>query len=137
MNRITAYIAGVVTVLVVAVSGLGVAALASPRVDPAVFAYAASSVTEISEQFGVRVTYFAVSPCGDTTHVYGCYDPATPDLIYVSATIDDPELERWVVLHEIGHALHDRMGSVSSECSADMFARSMLGTPPSEADWHC
>jgi hypothetical protein len=138
---VTAFVGGLVTALGIAAVGLGIAVAASAQEEPAptetpVFS-PASSVHEISEHFGIRVTYFAVSPCGDTDHVLGCWSSANPDIVWVSAEIRDPDLERWVILHEIGHALHHRMGIPGSECAADMFARSMLGEPPSEADLRC
>jgi hypothetical protein len=144
MDRITSYVAGVVTTLALITGALAgvMAATASPNtplskpdfVYPTVMDW---TTTEISEQFGVGITYFEDSPCGDTSHMLGCWSSATPDIVWISSTIDDPALERWVTLHEIGHVLHARLGITGSECAADMFARSMLGDPPTAADWNC
>lgn len=136
--KATAFAAGACSVLLVVavVLGVAVAARGSEKTEESPL-YTAVAPHEIADEFGVDVTYFGTSPCGDTDHILGCWDPATPELIYVSATIDDPDLEMWVVLHEIGHVMHHRLGTDGTECAADMFARSVLGDVPAGAEWSC
>ena len=61
----------------------------------------------------------------------GCFTPATPNVIYANM-LDNAEARRFVVLHEIGHALAHRAGVESSgrqaELDADCFAHSLGAT---------
>jgi len=71
-------------------------------------------------------------PCGivleDAT---GCFTPATPNVIYAKP-IENDNARRFVVLHEIGHALAYRAGTSAtaeqSEIDADRFAESFGAT---------
>ena len=78
----------------------------------------------IAAEFNVTIQWQTVGLCGPGTT--GCFDPTTPNVIYVKTGMDANET-RYVVLHEIGHASQYRMGLPLDECNADEFARSLGG----------
>jgi hypothetical protein len=111
---------GVAGSLVVAVAALSVVVVQTrtPESDP----------NAIAAQFNLEVVWYdGESPCGNVEDVAGCYSPTTPDVIYVGQGFD-PEKLNSVVLHEIGHAMQDRLNQPSDECAADAFARSLGAT---------
>lgn len=122
MNKLTAYVAGVVSALALSVAGLAV--VTATIMAPA----SAAESHDLAAEFGVEIVWFdeGQSPkCADT-NVAGCFDDGTPNVIYIQRDLG--EYERSVILHEIGHALHHRLGIESNECAADEFARSMGAT---------
>jgi Zn-dependent peptidase ImmA (M78 family) len=120
MGRIHAFVAGAVTVLALVAGALLIWVLSAP-------AHSAES-EDLASRFDVTVVWFDDnSPCGDTTEHGGCWQRATPDVIYVQSGFD-PDVERSMILHEIGHVLQHRLGLPLDECKADEFARSMGAT---------
>jgi len=101
--------------------------LLNPRsIDPDMDAFA--------ESVGITILWSDVTPCTPTTpNAVGCFTPATPDAIYVSKSLDN-ESRRFIVMHEIGHALANRLGSNEPrqvrEGRADSFARSLGAQRP-------
>jgi len=82
--------------------------------------------SELGAAFDVTVLYFEdSSPCGSGDQHAGCFRWLEPDVIYIKAGMD-PEVERSVTLHEIGHVLQYRAGVPGTECEADEIAR-LLG----------
>lgn len=117
-QKVVYLLAGFVAGLAVSVAGLGV--------------YAASTVTpesnpnEIAEQFGATIVWFETeSPCNSKDA--GCYTHRTPDTIYIRIGLE-PEIQRSVILHELGHLTQDRLGLPRDECKADEFAKSLGAT---------
>lgn len=51
----------------------------------------------------------------------GCFDPATPDSLYISEHLNDG-LAKYVLLHEYAHYLQYINGLPFNECEADMYA---------------
>lgn len=80
---------------------------------------------ELAAEFGVSIVWT------DSTHPEspgpGSFDPATPELIYVSSELEDAAL-RHVVLHEVGHAMQHRAGAEYDECGAEDIARALGST---------
>lgn len=96
----------------------------------------AETPNTVAAQFGITVITEQHLSCGGSFRVAGCFRPATPDTIYVQAGLD-PDFENYVVLHEIGHAMANRLGLPPDECQADRFAQSLgaqMGNycPPTE-----
>lgn len=113
---------GAVVALACAVAILAITAAATGNETPQ------SAPQEIAADFGLTVVWFTdESPCGAVDEMIGCYDSDTPDVIYIAEGMD-ADKERSVILHEIGHALHDRLGLPIDECAADQFAASMGAT---------
>lgn len=79
---------------------------------------------DIASRFDVAVVWFEGddSPCDAGSG--GCFDPETPDVVYIMRGLD-AEVERSLILHEIGHVLQFRLGLPLDECAADLFAESM------------
>lgn len=119
-RQITAYLAGVVTVLPIC---LLLAVLMLARVDGAM---PTTNGSDLGSAFGVTVVWFDPdeSPCADGNA--GCFKSQTPNVVYVQRDLG--EFERSVVLHEIGHAIQHRLGLGSDECAADQFAASLGAT---------
>lgn len=98
----------------------------------AVGAYAATTVTpetnpnQIAEQFGATIAWFDdESPCGGED--VGCYTSRTPNTIYIRTGLE-PDVQRSVILHELGHLTQARLGLPRDECKADEFAKSLGAT---------
>lgn len=123
MDRLTAYVAGVVSTLAIAAVALGtIAAVAASPTRPA-------ASHAIAAEFDVEVSGFteATNPCGSPTSM-GCYiaDQA-PNVIYIREGLG--ALTDSVILHELGHVMQKRLGLPYDECGAEEFARS-LGAKP-------
>lgn len=119
-RTVLAFMGGVVTVLALVVVGLVSLLLSRPSAAPV--------PDDLAARFGVSIVWFDnQSPCGPSDDFGGCFEPVTPDLIYVMKGLD-PEVERSIILHEIGHVLQYRLGEPLDECAADLFARSMGAT---------
>lgn len=112
-----------------AVSALAVIAVGGVITLTALSANAPETDPEtIAAEFGISVVWFTDEPpCGTSDLTIGCYDTDTPTVIYVAEGLA-PDVERSVILHEIGHALRDRLGLPNDECAADKFAESMSAT---------
>lgn len=80
-----------------------------------------TDLDELAAQFGVAIVWTD----DDRNCGLGCYRRGTPDVIYVEPGHDAVKT-RHIVLHEIGHALHHRLGLPSSEDDADRFAEAMI-----------
>lgn len=80
-----------------------------------------SNLDELAAQFGVTVVWTD----DDRNCGLGCYRRDTPNVIYVEPGHSDAKM-RHIVLHEVGHALHHRLGLPSSEAGADLFADAMV-----------
>lgn len=80
----------------------------------------ATDLDELAARFGVTIVWTD----DDRNCGLGCYRRSTPDVIYVEPGHDAAKT-RHIVLHEVGHALHHRLGLPSSESDADRFAESM------------
>ncbi len=52
----------------------------------------------------------------------GCYNPATPNILYVSTNLNFAET-KYIVLHELGHYEQYKNDKAFSECGADTFAK--------------
>lgn len=79
---------------------------------------------KIAAQFNVTIRWQSTVDCqGDAM---GCFDPSTPNIIYVKSGMGADET-RYVVLHEIGHVSQQRLALPFNECNADEFARSLGG----------
>lgn len=82
----------------------------------------ASDLDELAARFGVTIVWTD----DDRNCGLGCYRRGTPDVIYVEPGHDVVKT-RHIVLHEVGHALHHRLGLPTSEEDADQFADAMVG----------
>src|SRR5690554_4482123 len=83
----------------------------------------AADMEELAARFDATIVWTdSDRNCG-----VGCFWADTPNVIYVSPGMD-AESTRHVVLHEIGHVLHHRVGMPVDECAADLFAQSMGST---------
>lgn len=80
-----------------------------------------TDLDELAAQFGVTIVWTD----DDRNCGLGCYRRTTPDVIYVEPGHPDAKM-RHVVLHEVGHALHHRLGLPPSEDAADRFAEAMI-----------
>lgn len=123
MNRVTSYIAGVVTALAICAAALGF--VAANAAAPA----AGADSNALAAEFDLEVVWYddddqpAVCEGHDAA---GCFEPRTPEVIYIQRDLG--EYERSVMLHEIGHAVHYRLGLPADECAADAFAISLGAT---------
>jgi hypothetical protein len=89
---------------------------------------AAHDADSIAAKFDVQIVWQNRVLCaGPDDRVAGCFTPAAPDTIFVR-TGQTPELERYIVLHELGHVIQYRLGLDRDECGADRFAQSMGST---------
>lgn len=78
----------------------------------------------LAERFDVSIVWTGDERnCGGG----GCFSSATPGVIYVKPGLDAVST-RHLVLHELGHVLHYRVGLGLDECAADRFAQSMGST---------
>lgn len=138
-SRVNTYLAGMVSgwAVVVLILAVAVATMASqPSEQAAVHGSLIGKPQVLADKFGVRVVWMPAGfYCGDVVAA-GCFDPATPDVIYIADDLRSPYREQ-VILHEIGHVMAHRAGYAGTECQADMFAYSMgsaLGGYCSDAD---
>jgi Zn-dependent peptidase ImmA (M78 family) len=113
IRRATDVAAGAVAILAMVAAGLAVVALHQPTSTP----------NALASNFGLQVVWSDSLEC-DGAPALGCYRETTPTVVYAIRGLDS-EKERYVILHEIGHAMHDRAGVETSECLADKFAVSM------------
>ena len=80
---------------------------------------------EFASSLGIQIRWSTITRCSiKDPNAVGCFEPDTPDVIWVSPDLE-PRKTRHIVLHEIGHAIHFRLGMPTSECRADRFAQSM------------
>lgn|GEM_PF-6534165 len=120
VRRFTDVAAGVVATLALVFIALLAIAL-QPKPTP--------SAEEIATEFGLEIVWMDETFDCEGEEAWGCFRDTTPDIIYVATGLSD-ELERYVILHETGHAMHHRLGIESTECAADQFARSLGGQSP-------
>lgn len=84
---------------------------------------------ELAGTFGATISWFtdpSETPC-EQVDAAGCYSPRNPDVIYISKGLQ-PDVQRYAILHEIGHMVQSRLGMPIDECAADRFAQSLGAT---------
>ena len=108
-----------------------VAGLAISLAVVGTFAYATwfpskTDPTRVAESFGVTVKVVDHLECSAADAI-GCYSPVDPNTVYILAGLE-PDVERYAVLHELGHVLQERAGVPRDECGAEAIARALGAT---------
>lgn len=95
----------------------------APQKPPAVPSYVAGVVDGWQESFGIHVTVVA-ERCG---YDNAWYSLATQEITLCAELFSRPALTRWILNHELGHALNDQMHIpwVNPEDGADELAMLM------------
>jgi len=81
----------------------------------------------LAEQFHIAIIWTTDwRNCGATPlrKFGGCWRSDTPNTVYIAPGME-PHWGIYVLRHEIGHAILNRLGAPNTECAADRFAQSL------------
>jgi len=81
----------------------------------------------LAQQFHVAIIWTADwRNCGATPlqQSGGCWRSDTPNTVYIAPDME-PHSGVYIIRHEIGHAILNRLGMPNTECAADRFAQSL------------